>query len=145
MIDRAISNCKRQGWEPYYPTFFNDRTKHRQALFPGYMFVDCRGEWGPLANTVGISRVISFAGEPAVVPAHEVRLLKQAENKNGNVELAKIEFGVGDAIEVTVGHLTGLAGTFGGLDDAGRVRFLFSLLGRASETRVRQSHVAKRS
>src|SRR4051812_24151231 len=146
MVDQAIANCKRQGWEPYYPTFFNDRTRKRQGLFAPYMFVDCRGEWGPLANTVGISSVVTFnEGHAAEVEDHEIRKIKRAENKNGNVELADIEFEVGGAIEVMAGRLEGLEGTYGGHDDAGRIKFLYSMLGRASHTYVRRSQVQKRA
>jgi transcription antitermination factor NusG len=146
MVDQAIANCKRQGWEPYYPTFFNDRTRKRQGLFAPYMFVDCRGEWGPLANTVGISSVVTFnEGHAAEVEDHEIRKIKRAENKNGNVELADIEFEVGDAIEVMAGRLEGLEGTYGGHDDTGRIKFLYSMLGRASHTYVRRSQVQKRA
>jgi transcription antitermination factor NusG len=145
MVEQAIANCKRQGWEPYFPTFFNDRTRKRQGLFAPYMFVDCRGEWGPLANTVGISSVVTFAEEAATIEDHEIRKLKRLENKNGNVELAAIEFEFGEAIEVSAGKLEGLEGTYGGLDDTGRIKFLFSMLGRASHTYVRRSQVQKRA
>jgi transcription antitermination factor NusG len=145
MVDQAIANCKRQGWEPYFPTFFNERTQRRQGLFAPYMFVDCQGEWGPLANTTGISSVVTFNEQAAIVEDHEIQMIKRAENKNGNVELADMKFEVGEAIEVTAGRLEGLEGTFGGHDDAGRIKFLFSMLGRASHTYVRRSQVQKRA
>lgn len=144
-IDRACEDVARQGYEPYSPTFWNDRTHKRQSLFTGYLFVECHAAWGSLSSTHGLVRVITFGDVAAVVPTAEVQRLKKSENKHGNVELNKIDFTVLEPIEIIQGRMKGLVGNFGGHDEEGRIKFLFSMLGMPSQTRVSPRHVARRA
>jgi transcriptional antiterminator RfaH len=144
-VDRAIEHVVRQGFEAYNPTFWNERTKRRQSLFPGYLMVECRSAWSPLNATTGIVRVITFGEAAAVVPTEDVRRLKQLENKNGNVEPEMVVLIPGEPIEVVAGRLHGLQGLYLCTEDDDRIRILFSLLGRQSSTVVRARDVQRRS
>jgi transcriptional antiterminator RfaH len=143
--DRAIEHVERQGFEAYHPRFWNAKTHKRQAVFPGYLFVECSGAWGPLSSTTGIIRVICFGEVAAIVPTPEIVRLKRAENEDGNIELDRVEFIQGDKIEVVRGRMKGLVGTFGGLDDMGRIRFMFSMLGMPTQTVVQPRNVMRRA
>lgn len=73
----ADKNLKRQGFQTFLP--LQEETRQRNGkfvtamrpLFPGYIFVAfdvARGLWRTVNSTYGITRLVSFGKEPAVVP-----------------------------------------------------------------------------
>ena len=73
----ANTNLQRQGFNTFLP--LEERTRQRSGkfvnatspLFPGYIFVAfdvSSGLWRTVNSTYGITRLVSFGEEPAVVP-----------------------------------------------------------------------------
>ena len=73
---RAEEHLLRQHFECYRPLKApaplrgSQGTKSGEALFPGYLFIrlDCiHDNWYPIRSTRGVSRVVSFGGQPTPV------------------------------------------------------------------------------
>lgn len=74
----ALENLQRQGYPCYLPTIPSEKlrfgllTASDEPLFPRYLFIRI-GEgvselsWVPIRSTKGVSRMVSFGGEPARV------------------------------------------------------------------------------
>lgn len=104
---RAAVNIKRQGHEFYLPVYYDRKLKLRRPLFAGYIFVFIKGlhfHW--LHSTFGVSKVIMFADQPAVVPLEVVTNLKARENEHGVISLpGKVELEPGDRVSLLGGPL----------------------------------------
>lgn len=108
-----------------------------QPLFPAYLFLRCdlsqvvvdEIQWLP-----GLRRIISFGGQPAVMPEAAIALieegLREIEAAGG---LPQHGFKPGDAVIIDGGPLRGLRGVFQGpLGPAERVRILVHFLGETN-------------
>lgn len=88
--DRAAVNCRRQGFLPYLPHYYDRLAKRRRILFPRYLFVDLAGgyvPWSAIHNTRGIRQVMSNNGQLSFMRDYEIDHLRSMENENGVIEL----------------------------------------------------------
>lgn len=112
-----------------------------RALFPAYVFVRCdlsqmgidKLRWVP-----GLRRILSFGGQPAVVPDEAIQVieegLREIEAAGG---LPRHRFKPGDAVVIDSGPLAGLRGIFQGpVGPAERVRILVRFLGETNRVQV---------
>ncbi len=130
-----------RGFEIFLPMLPAQPTERLQSLFPSYLFVNCDLEivsveslqWIP-----GLRRIVTFAGQPAVVPDAAIALiqsqLRTIEEQGG---LPTHHFKPGDAVIIDEGPLAGLRGIFQGpIGPAERVRILIRFLGQANRAEV---------
>jgi transcriptional antiterminator RfaH len=142
----ARENLVRQGYEVYLPRLQQSVRRRGGieervvALFPRYLFL--RLEEGaqalaPVRSSIGVSGVVRFGADCAVVPESLIRQLRAREDTaTGLHRLAQPEVLVsGMPIRIAMGPFDGLAGVFERNDGADRVLVLLNLLGQ--NTRVR--------
>jgi transcriptional antiterminator RfaH len=141
----AHLNICRQGYESYLPRLLRTvRCKGRLvervgALFPRYLFV--RLEEGsqslaPVRSSVGVSDVVRFGADYAVVPAKVICDLRAREEPASGLHrmVGDQPFVRGAPVRLSSRPFGGLEGVFVCHDGAARVIILLSLLGQ--ETRV---------
>ena len=74
----AMTNLNRQGFECYMPMLKMEKMRRHKAtlveepMFPRYLFIrlDTSGSgpsWSPIRSTLGVSQLVRFGGQPAVV------------------------------------------------------------------------------
>jgi hypothetical protein len=79
-------------------------------LFAGYVFCRfARSAHGPLVTTPGVTRIVSFAGVPAVIDDDEIAAIQRALASGLPVTAAVVQ--AGDAVAVVHGPLRGVRGT----------------------------------
>jgi transcriptional antiterminator RfaH len=141
----AKRNLDRQGFETYLPMTPADLRKQRatlkelEPLFKSYLFLHLSeqvGDWSPIKNTIGVLRLVRFAGYPARVQDHEIRALKELEGQNGVHVMTQFEYQKGDKVMVrSGGTFEYWQGVF--QKSAGqRVWILMDILGRETEVQM---------
>ena len=122
--------------EVYYPYLIvkpvNPRSRSRRALFPGYLFIhiDLNDEIAStLTHLPGVANIVSFGGEPAVVPEVIVQAIRR-KIEQGIVSPEKGQpFQPGDLITIRDGLFEGYEGIVDSrLSGANRVRIFLRLL-----------------
>lgn len=119
----------------------NPRARPVMPFFPGYLFVRvdmaCVGtsalNWAP-----GVLRLLSFDGEPAIVPdaviEHIRRRIPEVERSG---ELGLGPFRQGDLVRITAGPFRDLEAVFDqALSPNGRMQVLIEFLGRVVKSEV---------
>jgi transcription antitermination factor NusG len=134
-----------QGFEVYYPRLrvhpVNPRSRKVRAYFPGYLFVqadiDQVGlslfQWMP--HTLGL---VSFGGEPAVVPDHLVLAVRQRVDQI-NAAGGEVFEGLkpGEPVWISDGPFRGFEAIFDArLPGNERVRVLLEFLGNRRQVAV---------
>jgi transcriptional antiterminator RfaH len=139
--------------EVYHPTLrvkpVNPRAAKVRPYFPRYLFVhadlDAVGV-GALQWVPGAVGLVSFDGEPAIVPdhfVHELRGRLADIEAVGGLELDGLE--QGDPVEITHGPFTGQEAIFDmRLSGEERVQVLLHWLGREMKVKLNAHAVAKR-
>ena len=136
--DSVWEQMLNRGFETYYPRIrvhpVNPRAKKVKAYFPGYLFVRVDLEeiglntfrWMP--HSIGL---ISFDGDPAVVPDHLIHTLQKRVgeiNEAGGELFDGLE--PGDKVRISDGPFKGYEAIFNErLPGKERVRVLLELLG----------------
>jgi transcriptional antiterminator RfaH len=139
----AADNLERQGFETYVPWYRQVRRRagRRAAciepLFPRYLFIrlDTSGEnWSPIRSTIGVTSLVRFGMEPAVVPLDLVTLLRSREGDDGLHRLPCRDFRAGDRVRLREGPLEGYQAIFLARNGEERVVVLMDIVGK--RTRV---------
>jgi transcriptional antiterminator RfaH len=139
---RAQAHLGRRGVEVFFPQLRLPHLRSRQRrvvpLFPRYLFVHLTmpesydaARWAP-----GVSRVVSFQGQPAPLEEQVITFLQQQVGPEG-VLVAQSPLVAGQEVEIVQGPLAGLAGIIAHPPDAkGRVHMLLQLLSRQVKVAV---------
>lgn len=138
----AAENLVRQAFENYLP-LTRERSlrrgrwsQHTKPLFPRYLFVhlDVAVEnTAAIRSTIGVSNLVRFGLELAVVPARLIDALHaQTDPESGLVLLGEPAFKAGDKVLVMDGPFKGVEGIFQQPNGAHRSMILLELLGRQS-------------
>jgi len=137
---KAIAHLNRQGFVTYVPRYLKRRRHARRIdaiaapLFPRYLFVTIDTtiqRWRLINSTIGVSRLVCNAEEPAPVTDNVVKALRQSEDENGLIHLpARPRFAAGEKVLIADGAFIGCIGLFEGMRDIERVSVLLDLLGR---------------
>lgn len=146
----AERNLRRQGYDVLMPMIERDLRREsrfvaaRQPLFPGYAFVALGAGQAshPINSTLGVSRIVSFAGRPAFVPAGFVAAL-QARLAAGADAAAPPDLVTGDLITILRGPFADMIARVERLPALGRVAALLDFLGQASRIELPLSDVIK--
>ena len=147
----ALENLERQGFECYLPTIQAERlrqgalTVSAEPLFPRYLFIRPRGGepargWAPVRSTKGVSRLVTFAQEPARVDEGLVERLKAREARPQAPEPL---FSQGERVQLTTGPFAGLDGIYQMADGERRVMVLIEMLSKPVAMRVAPASLRK--
>jgi hypothetical protein len=141
---RAAHHVENMGYDYYLPlTYAFDRAgevEKRVRLFPGFLFVKLSHGWEALCSgtIAGIRRVlmVPVRDSDILAPAHvrdaEIVGLKAMEDERGVVCLRpRLRHGMPVSVDdESGGCYGGVAGIVQGMPARGRVRVLFSMLGK---------------
>lgn len=144
---RAHTHLTRQGFTCFCPMFRADSrsngkpVQRMQPLFPGYLFIHLHDQdnWGVLRSTRGVSRVVSFAGQPYRVPEAIVEQLKQ---RCATAEPPRSTHSPGDRVQVRIGEQGEMDAIFLAMDGTQRVLLLLKLLNRELQVCVPLSQLS---
>ena len=140
---RAEEHLLRQHFECYRPVKTSSPSRGApiartgEALFPGYLFIrlDCiHDNWYPIRSTRGVSRVVSFGGQPTPVRDELIAQLRQrlAQSESGRTAT----FSPGDRVQVSGGSFSEIEAIFVSSDGEERSVILLNLLQREQKVRV---------
>ncbi|MDG1496295.1 MAG: transcription/translation regulatory transformer protein RfaH [Porticoccaceae bacterium] len=133
---RAVENLERQGVHSFCPMMRiekvsrGSRVVKREALFPGYLFVNFDNESvssSSIRSTRGVSQFVTCAGAPIKVPESliaQLRLRTDPSNDELFSDLPK----QGDRLQVVDGPFRGLNAVFSQPDGDARAIVLINLL-----------------
>lgn len=133
----AKRNLERQGFKTFLPLEpVSKRVRGRyvdttRLLFPGYMFVAVTaggGHWRSIDGTYGVSKLVSFGNEPAVVP-HDLITALQASCGSDGTLLPPETLRQGDLVGVQTGPFANLAAEVLSVTPDQRVWVLMDMLG----------------
>jgi transcriptional antiterminator RfaH len=136
---KAQMHLARQGFATYLPRYLKRRRHARRTetvaapLYPSYLFVSFNRaihRWRSIQSTVGVSRLVCNGDVPAPVDHSIIASLKNRENAQGFIELARRQFSPGDKVRVSEGVFTDCLGLVEGMGDHERITILLDLLGR---------------
>jgi transcriptional antiterminator RfaH len=147
----AITHLERQGFEVFLPRMrVQARRRGRfvervEPMFPRYLFTRLDVEtqdWSPIRSTVGVSTLVRFGLQPAVVPEGFVEGLRSRTDEYGVVtELAPPELEDGCPVRVTEGLLEGYQGIVQAGSGKERVEVLLDLVGKRASATLSPSQV----
>lgn len=136
----AEDNLERQNYEVYLPLIAEPRRQRGrwkqciEPLFPRYLFVRLSlgcDNTGPIRYTTGVSKLVRFADELAVVDDHIVESLKRRADCAAGLYIPKTPvFAPGDRIVMDDGPFAGVEAIFQAETSSERVVILLNLLGR---------------
>ena len=133
---RAVEKLERQGVNSFCPMMRiekvsrGSRVVKREALFPGYLFVNFDHESvssTSIRSTRGVSHFVTCAGAPVKVPETLIAQLRQRTDPS-NDELVSDLPKPGDSLEVVDGPFRGLNAVFSQPDGDARAIVLINLL-----------------
>jgi len=143
----ACENLARQGYGVYFPRVkVLKRRRGRQqaqteAMFPRYIFFQPGSHAhsiAPVRSTSGVSAIVRFGQEPAVIRAETLRGIREFEARQNAARVEDISpFQCDERVRVVDGPLAGLEGLITEVS-RDRVVVLMQLLGQ--DTRVNMSH-----
>lgn len=143
----ACENLARQGYKVYLPQMkmLKRRRGRQQAqyepLFPRYIFfqpASAAHSISPVRSTLGVSTIVRFGQEPAVIRLETLRAIRCFEARRNDAPVEEISpFQPGVHIRVADGPLVGLEGLISDVSQE-RVVVLMHLLGQ--DTRVSLSY-----
>jgi len=139
--DRAVHNLQNQEVPCFYPKIevekirAGKRTKKLEPLFPGYVFINLEQTspmWGKLRSTLGILRVVSFAGRPAAISDAVINQIKVSMDKvsaQGGIKK-------GQTVELEEGPFRGINAIFQAYDGEERAIVLITFMQKQQQVRV---------
>lgn len=149
----AEENLRRQGFNVYLPRIRVRRRGQGQwveaieALFPRYLFLRIDPLWrstSAVRSTRGVSGLVRFGAEPAVVPDTTINDLIQREDAASGLHVdADPPFYAGEPVKLLDGPLIGMEGVFTQQFGAKRVIVLLELLGKANKVTVSRDWIAR--
>ena len=147
----AAEHLRRQGFEVYLP---NIKQGHRyrgqwrekiEPLFPRYLFIRLSlGEENiaPIRSTHGVSKLVSFSGQPASVPDIFIDALTQASDPDTGLVLPEKDlFEAGTTVTIMDGPLHGLEAIFKVHVGEQRSIILLKLLGKIQQISIVRDHL----
>mgnify|MGYP002630269087 CR=1 FL=1 len=151
---RGITEQRYLAWMPECMVKLRKNRAHRfeaRPLFPRYLFVVVPPErpWSPIANTRGVSRLLTYPdGSLCRIPHRAIKGLQDRQKQDGGaIRLdgpapTRARFIPGETVRVDDG------GPFHGLhglvqqDKGGRVSVLMGILGRVAPVEMRPDQIA---
>ncbi|MEI6804812.1 MAG: transcription/translation regulatory transformer protein RfaH [Burkholderiales bacterium] len=146
----AMTNLNRQGFECYMPMLKMEKMRRHKAtlveepMFPRYLFIrlDTSGSgpsWSPIRSTLGVSQLVRFGGQPAVVDSKLIELLRTREQ----VGLPERLFKSGERVVVADGPFAGIEAIFKTADAESRAMILLEMLSKPVAMRIETASLRK--
>ena len=146
----AMTNLNRQGFECYMPMLKMEKMRRHKAtlveepMFPRYLFIrlDTSGSgpsWSPIRSTLGVSQLVRFGGQPAVVDSKLIELLRTREQ----VALPERLFKSGERVVVADGPFAGIEAIFKTADAESRAMILLEMLSKPVAMRIETASLRK--
>ncbi len=146
----AMTNLNRQGFECYMPMIKLEKIRQRKTatvaepMFPRYLFIrlDTSGSgqsWSPIRSTLGVSQLVRFGGQPAVVDAKLIELLRTREQVGQPERLFKS----GERVVVADGPFAGIEAIFKATDAESRSMILLEMLSKPVAMRIETASLRK--
>ena len=141
----AERNLMRQGFETFLPMQEVTRRKSTRfvndlrPLFPGYMFVAFEPKsapWRKINATIGVSKLVSFDGQPKPVPFDLVSGLMQRCDTAGKLLPVK-QLAAGDQVELVTGPFANFIATVETIDIEQRIWVLMECMGQRTRMHVK--------
>ena len=150
----AKTNLERQGYAIYLPLAYEYRRRHDKRartiapLFPRYLFIELTqylDNWAPIRSTLGVSTLVRFGMEPAVVPGDLVETLQARVGPEGVIDLtATVGFKPGSRVRIAEGGMTGYEGIFLAKASHDRVIILLDIVGKQVRVQVDAAYIETR-
>lgn len=145
----AERNLQRQGFETFLPMQVTTQRKSSRfvsslkPLLPGYMFVSIKLEtapWRKINSTLGVSRLLTFNGNPTPIPLQFVSSLMQRCDTVGKL-LPPKTLNSGDNIKILNGPFANFVATIEAIDAWQRVWILIDFMGQKTKIHVAPDQV----
>jgi len=134
---RAKNNLENQGYSVFLPEINqskktpNGYIEVKTALFAGYIFIDLDGErdnWAPIRSTRGVSKIVSFGLQAAVVPTVVIETLKRQSIYRNEIKV--YPFTKGEKVTITSGPFKDLDAIFDLRNNQERAWVFIELMGK---------------
>ena len=146
----ALTNLTRQGYECYMPMLKLEKIRQRKTttvtepMFPRYLFIrfDTSGSgqsWSPIRSTLGVSQLVRFGGQPAVVDSRLIELLRSREQGGQPEPLFK----AGERVIVADGPFVGIEAIFQAANAESRSMILLDMLSKPVAMRIETASLRK--
>ena len=146
----AMTNLNRQGFECYIPMIKMEKLRRHKAtlveepMFPRYLFIrlDSGGSgpsWSPIRSTLGVSQLVRFGGQPALVDSKLIELLRTREQVGQPERLFKS----GEKVVVADGPFAGIEAIFKTADAESRSMILLEMLSKPVAMRIETASLRK--
>jgi transcriptional antiterminator RfaH len=143
----AEANLQRQGYRVELPRLQHIVQRQGQCrecitpLFPRYLFLQLREgqqSLGPVRSSVGVSDIVRFGADYAIVPDRIIFALRQRADPNTGLHQLRAppKLARGATVHITMGPFEGLDGVFEREAGPDRVVVLLHLLGQQAPVRV---------
>ena len=151
---RALENLERQQGECYCPLIQVEKLSHgkriqdKEALFPGYLFINFDPEQSGLTYTAirssrGVSKIVRFGETPVKVPESLILQIKDCERTNLPDFSATTLPKKGDTVIIVEGPFKGLQAVYSQTDGQQRSIVLISLLHQQAPTSLANTQIQK--
>lgn len=143
--ETAEANLANQGYTVYLPRLLNEflrarkRVQRIEPLFPRYLFVrprDATQSLAPVRSTLGVTGLVRFGGQPAVVSEELIEAIRAREEPESGTHVHRVVFKPGAAVRFAEGPFAGLDAIFEKEAGAERVMVLLEMLGKTNRLRV---------
>lgn len=151
---RALENLERQQAECYCPKILVEKLRRGkriqvdEALFAGYLFINAQPLQNGLTYTSirssrGVSKIVGFGSEPAIIPEELIKQLKFIESKGSTLAESEILPQAGDKINIIEGPFKGLQALYSRTDGQQRAIVLIDLLHQQIPTSLSNIQIQK--
>lgn len=113
----ALENLLRQGYEAYLPLLRTRRrvVKNLGPMFPRYLFLRLTAErdnFAPIRSTFGVSQLVRFGEDYAVLPDDFIASLRAQSDEQGVIEAPEQALVSGDPVQILDGAMAGYEAVF---------------------------------
>ena len=146
----AKINLERQSFTAYLPLVRQLRRRRGrriaviEPLFPRYLFIQLSMQtdnWAPIRSTLGVSSLVRFGTQAAVVPNDLICLLQSRDDPEGVQELPAPDYRPGDRVRIAEGVTQGYAGIFLAKSGKDRVLVLLDILDKQARVDVPRDYI----
>jgi transcriptional antiterminator RfaH len=148
---QAAEHLRRQAFEIYLPNIKQARRYRHQwrdqiePLFPRYLFIRLdldTDNIAPIRSTRGVSKLVSFSGQPATLPDPFIdALTKAADPDTGLLHPEADLLEAGTTVTIVDGPLQGLEAIFKAHDGEARSIILLEILGKTQQLTIDSNHL----
>ena len=137
---RALANLEQQGYTCYLPLLATEKLYRRvlkvvhEPLFARYLFIQLDSSqagksWSPIRSTLGVSRLVSFGAEPAVISGELIQALRA--QADGQTQQPQRLFEPGERVQIVQGAFAGLEAVYQMADGESRAMVLIDILSKS--------------